>query len=211
MRSVTLVAFRHGETDWNVQKRLQGHTDIPLNLTGVTQAKVLSEKLKEIKFHKILSSDLSRAFHTAQLVNQFHNVEIVNASDLRECQLGSAEGLLRSELEGKFGQLHIEKWLSSKKEHRDFRFENGESKAEHSERMKKLIESQIQQLFAHEAQTNEFTLGVSTHGGSVRRLLELCSNFELEEFTTPNCSAFKISIQIQSELDFVWLFENRIC
>lgn len=58
---IDIYVVRHGETNWNVQGLLQGHTDIPLNEQGVKQAHELKEKLKEISFGKILSSDLSRA------------------------------------------------------------------------------------------------------------------------------------------------------
>ena len=67
----TRICFvRHGETDWNVEKRMQGHTDIPLNAHGVMQADRLAKALLKTRQHFdcIYSSDLERAFHTAKTI-----------------------------------------------------------------------------------------------------------------------------------------------
>lgn len=64
----TLYIVRHGQTDWNVRKIIQGHSDIPLNTEGQEQARVLAESLKNVHFDKIISSDLVRAKRTAEIV-----------------------------------------------------------------------------------------------------------------------------------------------
>ena len=61
-----LFVFRHGETDWNREGRLQGHTDTPLNATGLAQAEALAEQLRRHRLEAVVSSDLLRARTTAR-------------------------------------------------------------------------------------------------------------------------------------------------
>lgn len=64
----TLYIVRHGETDWNKMGKYQGITDVPLNENGLNQAKACGQALKDVKFDRILSSDLSRALVTAEVI-----------------------------------------------------------------------------------------------------------------------------------------------
>lgn len=65
-----IYLVRHGQTDWNIEHRIQGQTDVPLNATGRAQAVELSEKLSNFNIQKIISSDLSRAKETAEIINR---------------------------------------------------------------------------------------------------------------------------------------------
>ncbi|MGA7262389.1 MAG: histidine phosphatase family protein, partial [Stellaceae bacterium] len=67
-RERLLFLFRHGETDWNREGRLQGHTDTPLNATGLAQAQALAESLRPHRLDVVVSSDLARAQTTARIV-----------------------------------------------------------------------------------------------------------------------------------------------
>ena len=69
---ITLYVIRHGQTDWNIENRLQGSTDIPLNDVGIKQAQESALKLKNTYFDFIISSPLKRAFETANQVNKYH-------------------------------------------------------------------------------------------------------------------------------------------
>ena len=82
----TLYIFRHGETDANVQKRMQGWLDVPLNANGVAQAQALAQKLADVRFDCVYSSPLSRALDTARAV--VGNQQIVLNGDLREWNIG---------------------------------------------------------------------------------------------------------------------------
>lgn len=89
---------RHGQTDWNVQGKLQGHADIPLNDTGRAETIQLRDKLNEIVFDVCFSSDLERAFETAQILNANRSLIIKADPRLRGRHLRPWEGQMFSEL-----------------------------------------------------------------------------------------------------------------
>ena len=92
MNSTTIYLIRHGETDWNLERKYQGHEDIPLNSTGIKQAQVTAENLNDSHFSALYSSDLIRAFQTAQEVAKKTKLPIVTCPDLREINQGDWEG-----------------------------------------------------------------------------------------------------------------------
>jgi probable phosphoglycerate mutase len=93
---ITLI--RHGETEWNLSGRWQGHADSPLSDRGVLQAKSLGQRMKSEQFDYFYSSDLGRAMHTARLVGEPSGVSAVPFEGLRERDLGVLEGLNTTEL-----------------------------------------------------------------------------------------------------------------
>ena len=98
-----LYLVRHGETDWNLARRIQGSTDIPLNTTGRAQAARTGALLARRSWSAIASSPLSRALETAQIIGSeigIDRIEIVDA--LAERQYGDAEGLEAQELDRRY-------------------------------------------------------------------------------------------------------------
>src|SRR5581483_11305534 len=93
----TLLLVRHGETDWNAERRWQGHADVPLNARGREQARALAEELAGESIDAIYSSDLSRAQDTADIVGARLDVPVVVDPDLREIDVGPVEGLTAEE------------------------------------------------------------------------------------------------------------------
>ncbi len=89
---IHILFTRHGETDWNREKKIQGHIDIPLNETGISQAKQLHEKLKDRKIDLIFSSPLKRAKDTAKFIRGERNIEIKEDILLMEEFYGDMEG-----------------------------------------------------------------------------------------------------------------------
>lgn len=88
----TVVAWRHGQTDYNAAGRLQGQVDIPLNEVGREQARVAAPVLADLRPTAIVSSDLGRARETAAVVAELCGVSVVTDPRLRERSFGAWEG-----------------------------------------------------------------------------------------------------------------------
>jgi len=84
---------RHGQTIWNVEKRFQGLSDSPLTELGITQAKLLGKKLKDIKFDKFYSTSLKRANDTANYIKGDRDQEVEIFDDFIEISMGDMEGM----------------------------------------------------------------------------------------------------------------------
>ena len=88
-----IYIVRHGETDWNLNFKVQGgSSDIPLNQNGFEQAKKIAQRLKDEKVSAIYSSPLKRAIDTANEINRYHNKEIFNNKKIIERDFGKLEG-----------------------------------------------------------------------------------------------------------------------
>ena len=96
-----LFLIRHGETDWNVQRRYQGHADTELNANGITQATKLQSVLDGQSFHSVYSSDLRRVMQTATYAGVDES-DIVKESRMREVSFGKFEGLTHDEIEATY-------------------------------------------------------------------------------------------------------------
>jgi broad specificity phosphatase PhoE len=131
MTEIWLV--RHGQTDWNIEGRWQGHADIPLNLTGVEQARGLAAKLAENghKFQAIFSSDLMRAYRTAQEIGEALNLPVHKDRRLREISKGDWEGMLVSQV----SELSTEATRQRREDPLYSRAPNGESLVEVAARL----------------------------------------------------------------------------
>jgi len=98
-----LVLVRHGETDWNRARRVQGRTDIPLNETGRTQARRTAAALAGQRWDAIYASPLSRAYETARIMAESLGLAAPEVRDaLTERNYGEAEGLTGQEVEARF-------------------------------------------------------------------------------------------------------------
>lgn len=92
-----LYIIRHGETDWNIEKRLQGRSDTELNAYGIELAEITSEALKDVKFDRIYSSPLKRAYKTAEIIRGDRDLPILTDERLIEISFGEYEGIAVSE------------------------------------------------------------------------------------------------------------------
>jgi broad specificity phosphatase PhoE len=95
---VQIVLIRHGATDWNLQGRCQGATDLPLSDVGIRQAEELAATLSRESVRAVYSSDLKRARQTAQLISRPHDLEVTIEVGIRELDHGSLEGLTFTEI-----------------------------------------------------------------------------------------------------------------
>jgi probable phosphoglycerate mutase len=156
-----LFLFRHGETDWNREGRLQGHTDTPLNANGLAQAEALADSLRPNRLDAVVSSDLTRARTTAQIVADTLRVPLFIEPGLRETDVGAAEGLLWADAKTRFGEGLTERWYSDG----DVAFPGGETGI--ATRMRGLAG-----LRRFTAAQPFRRIGVSTHGAMVRQLMK---------------------------------------
>ncbi|XP_011099196.1 phosphoglycerate mutase-like protein 4 [Sesamum indicum] len=91
-----IIVIRHGETEWNADRRIQGHLDVNLNDVGRQQAAAVADRLsREPKISAVYSSDLKRAFDTAKIIAKSCGVlEVIKDPDLRERHLGDLQGII---------------------------------------------------------------------------------------------------------------------
>lgn len=195
---VDLYVFRHGETQWNALKKFQGHTDIPLNETGKNQAQSLISKFKTLQPEICISSDLVRAVETAKIGLSDFDISYVYSAFLRESHLGDVEGLEQQMIIDKYGSDILTRWRSIKKEDLSMSFPNGETKLQHTERVIKYIQDFIKNNSHYQK------IAVSTHGGSVVRLVHSCLNAPVDSITIPNCCLYHVQYDLNAE-DFIFV------
>ncbi len=100
--ATTILLMRHGETAWNAERRLQGHSDIGLNEEGQRQAQALGLALSNTPLDAIFASDLQRAHQTAQAVANHHGLPVQRDGALRERCYGGFEGLPYADIECRY-------------------------------------------------------------------------------------------------------------
>lgn len=87
-----LYLVRHGQTAWNLEGRAQGHTDIPLDATGIAQAAAVADAMRGLALDKVWSSDLLRASQTGSAIAEACGCQLLTAAEYRERSFGSMEG-----------------------------------------------------------------------------------------------------------------------
>lgn len=152
-RNFMIYIIRHGQTDWNIEHRTQGQTDIALNTNGIKQAELITRKIVNLKIDNIISSDLKRAYMTAQIINKNFNKNIKTDKRLREFCFGTLEGITRD-------KITQEIWDDFNKNPKQF---NAETKEEIFNRIKSFIDD------IKSNNINKNTL-VVTHGGPIRMI-----------------------------------------
>ena len=152
-----ILLARHGESDWNVSRRWQGHADRPLTDKGREQARALARRLAHVDLDAVVSSDLRRAADTAAEVARAQSLEAVELPSLREVDVGSWSGLTRDEAEQRFpaGFARWQKGFPG--------WDDGESYEEMTDRV---LDAVLGISRAHEGGR---TLVVS-HGGPIRAI-----------------------------------------
>jgi broad specificity phosphatase PhoE len=148
-------------TDWNKKDLVQGHTDIPLNKEGKIQAKEAAQKLKQIKFDKIFSSDLLRASQTAEIIAEEHNLIVETTAVLRERNFGYLEGDSNEKLR------EIRRLIERMEESKRFSYKHHPTMESDEEVMSRFL------IFLREIAISNpgKTILVVCHGGLLRALL----------------------------------------
>jgi broad specificity phosphatase PhoE len=112
MNKTRLYCVRHGETLWNLEQRFQGHTDIELSDEGLRQARLISRRLQDVPISAVYSSTLKRASITAKVIADYHNLPVIQVSQLMEMGYGDWEGMMFSEINKKYGE-QFPRWLNN--------------------------------------------------------------------------------------------------
>ncbi|MCG8346557.1 MAG: histidine phosphatase family protein [Chloroflexales bacterium] len=161
MMTTTVYLIRHGETDWNVTGRWQGHADVPLNALGRRQAELLAQRLRDedVRFDAIYSSDLARAYQTAWELGAAVKAPVQLLPPLREIDLGAWSGLTRDDIRERYP---IE--FALLEEGQDVPRGGGETLLGLRKRVVEAVDAIV-------AQHPRETLALVTHGGPVRMLL----------------------------------------
>ncbi len=156
-----IYLVRHGITSWNVEQRLQGHTDIPLTEEGILQAKHIADRLSVLALEAVWSSDLVRAYATADAIARRHGLYVNKTPLLRESGLGDWEGLTEAEIMQR-GERDL--WLAYRRDSTAHRPPGGEP---YQAVWDRLMEVRDRIVAAH-PRGNVVIVG---HGGSMRSLL----------------------------------------
>lgn len=184
-----IYLVRHGQTDWNIEKKTQGHTDIPLNENGMKQARVLAQKISHLKIDKIISSDLLRAKETAEIINESFGKEIILDTRIREINYGILEGVPRD-------TLTQDTW--------DIFNNNPEQlKAEPKVHIFERIKS-----FFDELQDSKDNILIVTHGGALRMIMYYAEN--RNKFDNDKYTKYFKDIKINNADIFEWKNELKI-
>ena len=118
-----ICLVRHGETEWNAERRIQGQIDIGLNAAGLRQAEAAGRWLKAAGISALYASDLKRAWATGQAIGQAVGMQPVPVPELRERRYGIFEGLTYAEAESRYP----EGYAAFEGRNADYAFEHGES------------------------------------------------------------------------------------
>lgn len=156
--------IRHGETDWNSHKRVQGNIDIPLNELGKAQANKLINWFHNKQVHAIYSSDLSRAYDTARALDSIYKLGITSYPELRERSYGLIEG------------KHIEQFnLTHSDESNDW-LEIDQYEIEPLINVKNRVHSKIQDILKHHQGES---IAIVSHGGAIKAYLSLITQGQI--------------------------------
>ncbi|HEX6705166.1 MAG TPA: histidine phosphatase family protein [Albitalea sp.] len=164
-----IIAIRHGETAWNVDTRIQGQLDIPLNDLGRWQAKRLGHAVIDEHIQAVYASDLLRAFETAREVSLATGVPVVTDPGLRERHFGEFEGHTWKEIEERW-PVESERW---RRRELDFAPAGGESLQRFYERS---VSTATRLASAHPGQT----IALVAHGGVMDCLYRAASRIDLQ-------------------------------
>lgn len=185
-----LALVRHGKSEWNLQNKWTGFTDIPLAPQGEEEAKKASELLKDINFDKAYTSDLKRAQQTLDIIlNEINqtNIPVIKAPELKERDYGELTGMNKEEAKQKFGEEKFKQYRRSW----DVPPPNGESLKNVSERSVPYFKKNIL-----EDLKNGKNVIVAAHGNSLRSIIKDLDNLTPEQISNTEVATGEI-----------WLYE----
>lgn len=191
-RIETIVyAIRHGETEWNIEGKQQGHLDSPLTEGGIGQAHAIADALAPFGVEHIYSSDLGRAVQTAEIMRSKINIATSFDRRLRERNLGSLQGMTQSEYQNQFSK----DFSAFQTEDPDYVLPGGESARQHYRRC---TDGCTELAMRHPGGK----ILIVTHGGVLTSLFYYTFGIPLEK---PRCfSLFNAAINCFSVIGHKW-------
>jgi probable phosphoglycerate mutase len=179
-----LLLARHGETDWNRDRRFQGHADPPLNDAGREQARALAEELAGERIDFVYTSDLVRARETAEIVAARFDADVLLLRELREIDVGEWEGLTWPEIEERYPE-GARSWRE-----RGYGWESGESYEQLGER----VVAALTRIAADHPEERVLVVG---HGGTIRATRAFIEGLSVPESRARsraigNCEVFRV-------------------
>ncbi len=182
-----ILLARHGQTDWNAERRWQGHADPPLNALGRDQAHDLARRLADEHFDAVYSSDLRRASETAAIVSRELGIPHHNVRGLREIDVGSWSGLTTEEI-----QRADAKALDRMRE-LGYGWDGGETPVEMTTRV-------VEALGRIAADHPDGRVLVVAHGGVVRALGAVATGLDYAEYrrrvpVVANCEVSRLAVE----------------
>ena len=184
-----IYLVRHGQTDWNIEGKLQGKIDIKLNENGRRQSRMIAQIILKLNIDKIISSDLIRARETAEIINEIIGKNITFDERIREVNYGILEGMSRNSVTQEMWNIYnnVPEKL----------------KAEANVHLFKRIKS-----FFDELQNSKENILIVTHGGALRMIMYYAKN--KNEFDNRKyINSFK-DIKINNTDIFEWKEEIKI-
>jgi len=156
------IVVRHGQTRWNVEKRVQGQEDSPLTEEGLQQAEAVAQRLAREHFDVLVSSDLGRALQTAAPIARVCGLEIVRDERLRERHFGEGEGMFYDEIDRRWPDA----FSRIRETDPDAMIPGGETRRQFHERVHRAFESLVREYAGKR-------VAVVTHGGVLAALYRM--------------------------------------
>ena len=184
MKETEIILIRHGETEWNSQKRMQGHSNSDLSSVGQAQIQALGQWMKNVPFDLIYSSDSLRAKQTAEAITQFSGHELQFDQRLREKNLGVFEGLTSEEAR----ERHPEVFRLFKTAGSKYVIDEGESTQQLQDRALEIVDE-------IRIKHPEERVLLVTHGGFIRVVMKHSLGLSLEtptRFLIRNTGVFRL-------------------
>ena len=184
MKETEIILIRHGETEWNSQHRMQGHSNSDLSSVGQAQIQALGQWMKNVHFDHIYSSDSLRAKHTAEAITQFSGHKLKIDLRLREKNLGVFEGLTSEEAR----ERHPEVFRLFKTAGSKYVIDEGESTQQLQDRALEIVDE-------IRIKHPEERVLLVTHGGFIRVVMKHSLGLSLEtptRFLIRNTGVFRL-------------------
>ncbi|RSD28953.1 histidine phosphatase family protein [Mesobacillus subterraneus] len=169
-----LYVIRHGETEWNKEKRSQGRLDSALTMKGEEDAILLGERLKDTEFRQIISSPSGRTLDTARLVKGERLIPLITDERLMEIDLGTWQGKTEAEIKSHYPNAFDSYWNQPEA----YENEDGETFLQVQQRLLQFLEDL-------EKKMTEGNVLIVTHGVVIKTLHLLCRNASISQVWDP--------------------------